>query len=129
MTRSLTLFAVLLVMTACGKNEPHSPVSAGPAAKQVTGSDVSIRNLSVRSTTPGELSTSWDTPERNDVRDYRVMLAKSSENYIPWNEPGGLITTTSTSKSYSGLEEGVNYKFAGLDIEDRLALGPRDQQP
>ena len=105
-TRKLTSIIALSVMVAA-LLAVVAVTQSGTANAQVAGRAIS--NLQLSHNDDGDLLISWDAPELAP-RDYRVMWAKSSENYKTWTDTTGNAFPTSASHPVSGLEGGHEYK-------------------
>ena len=105
-TRKLTSIIALSVMVAAllavVAVTQSSTANAQAASK-------TISNLQLNHNDDGDLLINWDAPE-SAPRDYRVMWAKSSENYKTWTDTTGNAFPTSASHTVSGLDRGHEYK-------------------
>ena len=105
-TRKLTSIIALSVMVAA-LLAVVAVTQSSTANAQVVGRAIS--NLQLNHNDSGDLLISWDAPE-SAPRDYRVMWAKSSENYKTWTDTTGNAFPTSASHTVSGLDRGHEYK-------------------
>ncbi len=105
-TRKLTSIIALSVMVTA-LLAVVAVTQSGTANAQVVGRAIS--NLQLSHNDGGDLLISWDAPELAP-RDYRVMWAKSSENYKTWTDETGNAFPTSASHTVSGLDRGHAYK-------------------
>ena len=105
-TRKLTSIIALSVMVAA-LLAVVAVTQSGTANAQVVGRAIS--NLQLSHNDDDDLLISWDAPELAP-RDYRVMWAKSSENYKTWTDTTGNAFPTSASHTVSGLDRGHEYK-------------------
>ena len=96
-TRKLTSIIALSVMVAI-LLAVVAVTQSGTANAQVAGRTIS--NLQLSHNDDGHLLISWDAPELAP-RDYRVMWAKSSENYKTWTDTTGNAFPTSASHTVS----------------------------
>ena len=104
--RKLTSIIALSVMVAA-LLAVVAVTQSGTANAQVAGRTIS--NLQLSHNDDGDLLISWDAPELAP-RDYRVMWAKSSENYKTWTDTTGNAFPTNASHTVSGLDRGHEYK-------------------
>ena len=83
-------------------------VTAGPADAQQ--SNQKVTNVGLGHNLSWHLLVVWDEPAAGIPRDYRVMWAKSSENYKTWTDESGNAFPTTNSHSVMDVERGVEYK-------------------
>ena len=108
--KGMLIFLTAMLATSCGKDSRSVDSAPLPAAKvAAVVDDRSIPSFSMTSTEPGVLIMTWTAPVEAP-NDYRIRWSKDSENYIKWDQPGGVIATTETTHTVSDLEEGVLYK-------------------
>ena len=103
-TAVMAAFALLIFFTA-SLLLLHQPTEAQADTK-------AISNLSLSSTSPGELVITWDAPS-NAPDDYRVTWKKSDGNWPSYKNEntaqGGNAFPTERSHTVTGLEEGTEY--------------------
>ena len=68
-----------------------------------------INGVNVDADTPGQATISWDAV--SDAKDYRVMFAKSGEDYRTWTDESGNRFPTTNAVTLTDLTEGETYKF------------------
>ena len=68
-----------------------------------------INGVNVDADTPGEAAISWNAV--SDAKDYRVMFAKSGEDYRTWTDESGNRFPTTNAVTLTDLTEGASYKF------------------
>ena len=105
-TRKITSIIALSVMVAA-LLAVVAVTQSGTANAQVVGRAIS--NLQLSHNDDDDLLISWDAPELAP-KDYRVMWAKSSENYKTWTDTTGNAFPTSASHTVSELDRGHEYK-------------------
>ena len=105
-TRKLTSIIALSVMVAA-LLAVVAVTQSSTANAQVVGRAIS--NLQLNHNDDGDLLISWDAPE-SAPRDYRVMWAKSSDNYKTWTDESGNAFPTTNSHTVTDVERGVEYK-------------------
>ena len=106
-TRKITSIIALSVMVAA-LLAVVAVTQSGTANAQVVGR--AINNLQLSHNDDGDLLISWDAPELAP-KDYRVMWAKSSENYKTWTDESGNAFPTKPSHTVSDVERGEEYKI------------------
>ena len=82
-----------------------------------------ISGIAVDATTPGQAGISWDTV--TGVKDYRVMFARSDEDYKTWTDPSGNKFPATSSVTLTGLTEGQEYKFRVRSRFEEVQNGSR----
>ena len=101
-----TFAAVALVAAAL--------VAAGLAGNwnsaDAQANDRAVTNFGLDHNNSWHLTFHWDEPAHGIPRDYRVMWAKSSDNYKTWTDESGNAFPTTNSHTVTDVERGVEYK-------------------
>ena len=69
-----------------------------------------VTNFGMGHNNSWHLTFHWDEPAHGIPRDYRVMWAKSSDNYKTWTDESGNAFPTTNSHTVTDVERGVEYK-------------------
>ena len=77
------------------------PASAQQSEREVVG-------LTLSSDGPGELAIRWNAATPAPV-DYRVMYARSEDEYLTWTDESGNAFPATNSLTLTDLDEGVEY--------------------
>ncbi len=88
---------------------------ATPPARTVTvaAAESSLREISgltLSSTAPGTITVTWNAPNGEQPKDYRLSWAKADQPYLTWTDSTGNAFPTGTSHTITDLEEGETYK-------------------
>ena len=112
--------AILIAAAALG-------VMAWPTANTARAEEPkSVTNISVDTSTPGQAEISWDAVA--GARDYRVVFAKSADDYVTWSDPSGNKFPSSSSVTLSGLDKGQSYKLKVRARFNGASSGPWSSQ-
>ena len=106
-TKKLTSIIALSVMVAALLAVVAVTQSA---SAQSQSSDRKVSEVALGHNPSWHLLIVWEEPAAGIPSDYRVMWAKSSENYKTWTDESGNAFPTTNSHSVMDVERGVEYK-------------------
>ena len=132
-TRKITSIIALSVMVAA-LLAVVAVTQSGTANAQVVGRAIS--NLQLSHNDDGDLLISWDTPELAP-RDYRVMWAKSSEEYPSWTTdhgnvyPAGTATTAAVNvdEQSAQLRDFLQGRYFPINVGERAKPAGVPEKP